>query len=91
MRQFVFVVVVVVFARALLVLPTTHMFERTLESLIKGLRSNRGADEAAFVTTLLDEIRHEVRSGDMDVKAGAVLKLTYVRRGMAGKQGKMCC
>lgn len=54
------------------------MFERTLESLIKGLRSNRGADEAAFVTTLQEEIRLELRSGDMDVKAGAVLKLTYV-------------
>lgn len=55
------------------------MFERTLEALIKGLRSHRGQDEAAFVTTLLDEIRQELRSGDMDVKAGAVLKLTYLQ------------
>ncbi|CAO1620110.1 unnamed protein product [Sympodiomycopsis kandeliae] len=55
------------------------MFERTLESLIKGLRSNRGADEAAFVGTLLEEIRHELRSGQMEVKAGAVLKLTYLQ------------
>jgi AP-3 complex subunit delta-1 len=54
------------------------MFERTLDSLIKGLRSHRGQDEPAFVATLLEEIRHEQRSGDMEVKAGAVLKLTYV-------------
>ncbi|PWN23196.1 Adaptor protein complex AP-3 delta subunit [Microstroma glucosiphilum] len=55
------------------------MFERTLDSLIKGLRSHRGQDEPAFVATLLEEIRHEQRSGDMEVKAGAVLKLTYLR------------
>lgn len=61
------------------------MFERTLESLIKGLRSHRGADEASFVATLLDEIRNEVRSGDMQVKAGAVLKLTYVS--VDGREG----
>ena len=54
------------------------MFERTLESLIKGLRSQRGQDEAAYVGLIQDEIRHELRSGDMEVKAGAVLKLTYV-------------
>ena len=56
------------------------MFERTLESLIKGLRSHRGADEAAFVAQLEDEIRQEVRSGDVQVKGEAVLKLTYVSR-----------
>lgn len=55
------------------------MFERSLSDLIKGLRSHRGKDEAKFVATLMDEIRTEVRSGDMDVKAEAVLKLTYVR------------
>lgn len=55
------------------------MFERTLDSLIKGLRSHRGQDEPAFVATLLEEIRQEVRSGDMEIKAGAVLKLTYLQ------------
>lgn len=54
------------------------MFERSLSSLIKGLRSHRGKDEAKYIATVLDEIRHEVRSGDMEVKAEAVLKLTYV-------------
>lgn len=54
------------------------MFERTLEALIKGLRSHRGQDEVAFVSKLTEEIRHELRSGDLEIKAGAVLKLTYV-------------
>jgi AP-3 complex subunit delta-1 len=54
------------------------MFERSLSSLIKGLRSHRGRDEPKYVATLMEEIKHEVRSGDMDVKAEAVLKLTYV-------------
>lgn len=54
------------------------MFERSLSSLIKGLRSHRGKDEAKYVATLMEEIKHEVRSADMEVKAEAVLKLTYV-------------
>ena len=54
------------------------MFERSLSSLIKGLRSHRGRDEPRYVATLMDEIKYEIRSGDMDVKAEAVLKLTYV-------------
>jgi AP-3 complex subunit delta-1 len=54
------------------------MFERSLSSLIKGLRSHRGRDERRYVATIMDEIKHEIRSGDMDVKAEAVLKLTYV-------------
>lgn len=55
-----------------------RMFERSLSSLIKGLRSHRGRDEPKYVATLMEEIKHEIRSGDMDVKAEAVLKLTYV-------------
>ncbi|EPQ26838.1 uncharacterized protein PFL1_05473 [Pseudozyma flocculosa PF-1] len=55
------------------------MFERSLSALIKGLRSHRGKDEAKYVAQVMDEIRHEVRSGDMDVKAEAVLKLTYLQ------------
>lgn len=54
------------------------MWERTLKDLIRGLRANK-ADESKFIATALDEIRREVRSKDMQLKAGAVLKLTYVR------------
>lgn len=55
------------------------MFERSLSALIKGLRSHRGKDEPKYVAQVLDEIRHEVRSGDLEVKAEAVLKLTYLQ------------
>ena len=54
------------------------MFERTLESLIKGFRSHRGKDEAAYLATVLGEIRQEIRGGDMEVKAEGILKLIYV-------------
>ncbi|ETW86760.1 hypothetical protein HETIRDRAFT_166278 [Heterobasidion irregulare TC 32-1] len=53
------------------------MWERTLQDLIRGLRANK-KDEAKFIAQALDEIRREVKSKDMELKAGAVLKLTYV-------------
>ena len=54
------------------------MWERTLQDLIRGLRANK-TDEAKFIAQAVDEIRREVRSKDMELKAGAILKLTYVR------------
>ena len=54
------------------------MWERTLQDLIRGLRANR-KDEAKFIAQAMDEIRQEIRSKDMELKAGAALKLTYVR------------
>lgn len=57
------------------------MFERSLSSLINGLRSHKASlDQQAFLSTVLDEIRQEVKSGDMQVKSQAVLKMTYVSR-----------
>ncbi|KAI0691983.1 Adaptor protein complex AP-3 delta subunit [Cytidiella melzeri] len=53
------------------------MWERTLQDLIRGLRANK-KDEAKFIAKAVDEIREEVRSKDMELKAGAVLKLTYL-------------
>ncbi|KIJ53612.1 hypothetical protein M422DRAFT_222276 [Sphaerobolus stellatus SS14] len=53
------------------------MWERTLQDLIRGLRANK-KDEAKFIAQAIDEIRKEVSSKDMDLKAGAVLKLTYL-------------
>ncbi len=55
------------------------MWERTLQDLIRGLRANK-KDESKFIARAVDEIRSEIRSDDMDLKAGAVMKLTYVRR-----------
>lgn len=54
------------------------MWERTLQDLIRGLRANKN-DESKFIGQAMDEIRHEIKSKDMELKAGAVMKLTYVR------------
>lgn len=54
------------------------MWERTLQDLIRGLRSNK-KDEAHFIAQAVSEIRNEIRTDDMELKAAAVLKLTYVR------------
>ena len=53
------------------------MWERNLQDLIRGLRSHKD-DEARFIASAIDEIRVEVRSEDMELKSGAVVKLTYV-------------
>lgn len=54
------------------------MWERTLQDLIRGLRANK-KDESKFIAKAVDEIRNEIKSEDMELKAAAVLKLTYVR------------
>lgn len=54
------------------------MFEKSLTSLIKGLRSHRGKDEAKYIAQMTEEIRSEIKSADMDIKAEAVLKLAYL-------------
>lgn len=54
------------------------MWERTLQDLIRGLRANK-KDESKFIAKAVDEIRQEIKTDDMELKAGAVLKLTYVR------------
>ncbi|EEB93295.1 hypothetical protein MPER_08072, partial [Moniliophthora perniciosa FA553] len=53
------------------------MWERTLQDLIRGLRANR-KDEAKFIAKAVEEIRQEIRGDDMELKAGAVMKLTYL-------------
>jgi AP-3 complex subunit delta-1 len=54
------------------------MWERTLQDLIRGLRANKN-DESKFISQAMDEIRREIKSKDMELKAGAVMKLSYVR------------
>ncbi|KAF9566934.1 Ap3d1 protein [Agrocybe pediades] len=53
------------------------MWERTLQDLVRGLRANK-KDEAKFIAKAIDEIRQEIKTDDMELKAGAVLKLTYL-------------
>ncbi|KAI0800586.1 Adaptor protein complex AP-3 delta subunit [Fomes fomentarius] len=54
------------------------MWERTLQDLIRGLRANK-KDEAKFIAQAVGEIRNEIKSKDMEIKAAAVLKLTYLQ------------
>lgn len=53
------------------------MWERTLQDLIRGLRANKN-NEPKYIANAVDEIRSEIRTDDMDLKAGAVMKLTYL-------------
>jgi len=53
------------------------MWERSLQDLIRGLRANK-QDEATFINRAVDEIREEIKGKDMGLKAGAIMKLTYV-------------
>ncbi|KAI0286853.1 Ap3d1 protein [Russula aff. rugulosa BPL654] len=53
------------------------MWERTLQDLVRGLRANK-KDESKFIEQAVDEIKREIKSKDMELKAGAVLKLTYL-------------
>ncbi|TDL20898.1 Adaptor protein complex AP-3 delta subunit [Rickenella mellea] len=53
------------------------MWERNLQDLIRGLRASK-KDESKFIAKAMDEIRQEVRTKDMELKAAAVLKLTYL-------------
>ncbi|KAI0640096.1 Ap3d1 protein [Trametes polyzona] len=53
------------------------MWERTLQDLIRGLRANK-KDESKFIAQAVDEIRTEIKSRDMEIKAAAILKLTYL-------------
>jgi formate dehydrogenase maturation protein FdhE len=59
-------------------IPDRIMWERTLQDLIRGLRANKN-DERKFIAQAIEEIRREVKSKDMELKAGAILKMTFVR------------
>ena len=54
------------------------MFERTLSDLIKGLRATNKKDESKFIALAVDEVRNEIKTSDMELKAAALLKLVYV-------------
>lgn len=53
------------------------MFEKSLYDLIRGLRSHKG-NEREYIQDALRECRKEVKSQDMNLKATALLKLTYL-------------
>jgi len=53
------------------------MFEKTLNELIKGIRAHKGS-EAKYIDSSIGDCRKEIKSRDLEVKAQAILKLTYV-------------
>jgi len=53
------------------------MFEKSLADLIRGIRANKKGEEA-YIATCLGEISTEIKSNDIDIKAVALQKLTYV-------------
>eukprot|EP00038_Savillea_parva_P027238 m.58366 g.58366 ORF g.58366 m.58366 type:complete len:1253 (+) comp7821_c0_seq1:94-3852(+) len=53
------------------------MFEKTLNELIRGIRSHPDI-EAKYISQCMDECRKELKSGNVDVKANAVSKLNYM-------------
>ncbi|EGD73757.1 hypothetical protein PTSG_05451 [Salpingoeca rosetta] len=54
------------------------MFEKTLGDLIRGIRSHPD-DEAKYISSCMDEIRKELAQPDLDIKANALAKLTYLQ------------
>jgi len=59
------------------------MWERSLQDLIRGLRSHKNSSKAeldAFLEEAMTEIRGELKGKDMELKAEGVVKMCYVRR-----------
>lgn len=54
------------------------MFEKTLLDLVKGIRSHKDR-EAQYISDCIRECKDELGSSDLDLKAEALNKLTYVR------------
>lgn len=53
------------------------MFEKSLYDLIRGLRNHKG-NEREYIQDTISECRKEIKSQDMNLKATALLKLTYL-------------
>lgn len=52
-------------------------FQQTLQDLIKGIRNTKN-DQVVYVAKAIQEIKDEIKSRDVAVKAVAIQKLTYV-------------
>eukprot|EP01111_Echinosteliopsis_oligospora_P001434 TRINITY_DN1216_c0_g1_i3.p1 TRINITY_DN1216_c0_g1~~TRINITY_DN1216_c0_g1_i3.p1 ORF type:complete len:1244 (-),score=342.48 TRINITY_DN1216_c0_g1_i3:2933-6664(-) len=54
------------------------MFEKSLTDLVRGIRNNK-KNEAKYISQAIQEIKEELKSIDMDKKAVAIQKLTYLQ------------
>jgi AP-3 complex subunit delta len=54
------------------------MFEKTLQDVVKGIRASK-RDTALYISQCIAEIKTEINSSDMYVKANALQKLTFLQ------------
>ena len=54
------------------------MFEKTLTDVVKGIRASK-RDTALYISQCISEIKTEINSSDMFVKANALQKLTFLQ------------
>ena len=54
------------------------MFEKTLSDIVKGIRASK-RDTALYISQCIAEIKTEINSSDMYVKANALQKLTFLQ------------
>ena len=54
------------------------MFEKTLTDVVKGIRASK-RDTALYISQCIAEIKSEINSSDMHVKANALQKLTFLQ------------
>ena len=53
------------------------VFEKTLQDIVKGIRASR-RDTALYISQCIAEIKAEINSNDMYIKANALQKLTFL-------------
>jgi AP-3 complex subunit delta len=53
------------------------MFEKTLQDVVKGIRASK-RDTALYISQCIAEIKTEINSSDMYIKANALQKLTFL-------------
>mmetsp|Transcript_22386 Transcript_22386/g.22573 ORF Transcript_22386/g.22573 Transcript_22386/m.22573 type:complete len:1277 (+) Transcript_22386:138-3968(+) len=55
------------------------MFQKSMPDLVKGIRAQKRSDTSEYVSQAIAEIKAELKSTDIFVKAEAVRKLTYLQ------------
>ncbi|XP_053682743.1 AP-3 complex subunit delta [Sabethes cyaneus] len=55
-----------------------RMFDKNLTDLVRGIRNNKD-NEAKYIAQCMEEIKLELRQDNINVKANAVAKLTYLQ------------
>lgn len=55
-----------------------RMFDKNLTDLVRGIRNNKD-NEAKYIAQCMEEIKQELRQDNVNVKANAVAKLTYLQ------------